>query len=226
MNWISPTEVVSELNLHPDGDSPEEILHCLRKELAALHPDKTAGKFASPADEERWHKLTSAKEYIESIARGQLAMIPIAELPALIKSLREATQESIAIRSSRLVAESRANIRQRTFFPKLTSGVFATICGFLVATSGSLKDHPLFGHFLSHTYTQITLLILMFYAAVFFLMFWMREGRAERYLEWLLTSEGTHAILSNILATAESTESWAGSRFLVPLYECSYDLQR
>jgi hypothetical protein len=47
----------------------------------------------------------------------------------------------------------------------------------------------------------------MLYAAIFFLFFWMREGRAERYLEWLLTSEGTHAVLSRVLKTAESNET-------------------
>jgi hypothetical protein len=207
MTWISPAEVVSDLNLHPDGDSPEDILRCLRKELAALHPDKTHGKFPTAADEKRWHELTTAKEYVESVARGQLAMIPLNELPALIKSMREASQEPIAVRSSRLVAESRANIRQKTFFPKLTSGVFAAICGFLVAASGSLKDHPLFGHLLSYKGTQIGLLIVMFYAAVFFFMFWMREGKAERYLEWLLTGDGTRAILSRVLRSATANEN-------------------
>ena len=207
MTWITPADVVSDLNLHPTGESPEEILHCLRKELAALHPDKTGGKFATADDEARWHKLTSAKEYVESIARGQLAMIPINELPALIKSMREASQEPIAVRSSRLVAESRASIRQKTFFPKLTSGVFAGICGFLVAASSSLKDHPLLGHFLSYKATQIGLLILMFYAVVFFFMFWMREGRTERYVEWLLTGDGTRAVLSRVLHSATSNDN-------------------
>jgi hypothetical protein len=207
MNWLSSNEVISKLDLHPEGDSPEEILTCLRRELAALHPDKTDGKFASAAAEERWHKLTSAREYIESIAHRQLAVIPINELPSLIKSLREAAQEPIAVRSSRLVAESRVNIKQKTLFPKLTSGAFAGICAFLVAASGSLKDHPLFGQLLSHTTTQVVLLILMGYAAMFFVFFWMREGRAERYLEWLLTAEGTHAVLSSVLQTAESTKS-------------------
>jgi hypothetical protein len=119
MNWLSSNEVISELNLHPDEDSPEAILKCLRRELAALHPDKTDGKFPSVEAEERWHKLTSAKEYLESITQGQLAMIPISELPALIRSMREASQEPIAVRSSQLVAESRRNIKQKTFFQSL-----------------------------------------------------------------------------------------------------------
>jgi hypothetical protein len=141
MSWITPTEVVSEFNLRPEGDSPDDILRCVRKELAAIHPDRSNNVFSSPEVEQRWHKLTKAKEYLESVAHGEMAMISISQLPALLRSMREAAAEPLEERSSRFLNESRASIKQATFFPKLTSGIFAAVCAFLFTASNSLKDN-------------------------------------------------------------------------------------
>lgn len=207
MVWLSPTEVVKEFNLHPNGDSSEEILRCVRRELAAIHPDKSNSNFANPSDKERWHKLTAAKEYLESLAQGQMAMIPVNQLPSLIRYMREATTESISVRIEQILSESRGIIRHATLFPKLTSGVFAAICAFLINASSSLKDHPLLGAFIKNPIVQIFLLFTMFFAGILFFMFWFDENRTDRYLEWLLTEDGTQRLLSRVLNDAQPTDT-------------------
>lgn len=202
MQWTSSEQIVSELRLSPNGDSSEEILACVRQEMAAIHPDKSNGTFKSPDDEERWHKLTAAKEYLENESHHALAMIPVSQLTAIIKTVIEASAEPASTRTSRFLNESASSIRRQTFFPKLTSGIFAAVCGFLVSISGILKDNPILGPILAIKQFQLLLVILMLYSAVLFVLFWIREGQKERRVEWLLTTSGIQTTLRRALDQA------------------------
>ena len=176
----------------PEGNSIEDILLAIKKEQALIHPDKNEGKgFAKPEDESRWHRLSEAKQFLESY---QVAVIPVSQLPALINAIRAPVAETQEDRSSRLAEMARVRLRQQYFAPKLTSCCCAAVFAFLVTASSSLKTNPVLGVFFENPQMQRTsslaLLTLLLYSGLFFILAWVREAGAQRRVEWMLTTDG------------------------------------
>ena len=65
MSWDSVQSLVREFNLQVDTTDIDSIRAELRRHQAELHPDKTGGSFRSQTDEERFHRLSKAIEYLD-----------------------------------------------------------------------------------------------------------------------------------------------------------------
>lgn len=203
MNWTSAEQVVRELNLSANPRDYDAIKRELRVGLASIHPDKNGGTFSNTADETRYNAISSAYEYIGRSADDSTALIPVTQLPAIIKAVRDAQvaprQAQISTLRTECRSESRVATHDRYLLPKVGSGTFAAVCGALFTFSGSLVDHPILGAMAKTAGFQYGLLTASAYAGLFFLLTWSRERREEARVEWLMSDEGRRHIFDNLL---------------------------
>lgn len=212
MNWESTEQIITYFDLKLNDNNLSSVRKAIIKSMAGIHPDRNNKSFMSDKDEKRWHELSSAKRFLDEQISHQ-ALIPISELPAIIKSLQEITLNPLEQRVATLKQEARNEFKSQSYIPRIGSGVFAAICGFLFTFSSTVKDHPLLGELLSNRGTQIFLLVAMFYSGIFFLMLWYRERRLESKVEWLTSEEGIRATFSVLIQWDRFAEQENPQRF-------------
>jgi len=179
----------------------------LRREMAAIHPDRNDGHFASPTDENRYHSLSDALNFLDQYQ--STALVPLREIPAIVAAMRQALQPT----TEATAAVARAEYRQgalseahtRYILPRIGSGVFAAVCASLIAFSGSLKDNPVFGAWLQSSVGRSMLLVFFLYSGLFFIMTWLLEQRESARVEWLVTEAGLRRTLSQVIERASLT---------------------
>lgn len=197
MDWTTYANVIQRLGLRAEESTRAEILQAIKEEMAELHPDNVIendGKFSSPQAEQRWHLLNEAKEFVEHYPEHSAAMIPLAQLPALINALRPPPTISPTDARNTLLNHYSEISKRRMFLPKVTAGVVSAVCVFLVTASSALKDHPILGRFIMDPGIQSVLLVLIAASAAMFLLLWISEGQRQSYLSWVLTSAGTRNV--------------------------------
>ena len=133
MTWKSLDELRQEFQIPLDMVDRDEIRAELRRQLAALHPDKTGGKFASAEQESRYFRLSEALAYLDGdlpvpvVLQGMTAKLQVIENRlAVWQSARDqgytATMDSEAAKAvERLVA-----VPYR--LPRIGSAAFAAVC--------------------------------------------------------------------------------------------------
>ncbi|MEP3480190.1 MAG: hypothetical protein ABJZ55_13145 [Fuerstiella sp.] len=136
MNWTSYSHIVDELDLDVSPSLPSAVADAVRAKRIATHPDKTGGEFKDEDHKNTYTKLNSANEWIERQAANN-ALIPIEQLPALIKTIGELQQPSKEEKIGTLVRDTRSEARlsrQSTYgAPRIGSGALAAIAAFLAA---------------------------------------------------------------------------------------------
>lgn len=191
-SWLSIADIVTELDLKAPTDDPEAVRDELKRIMTSIHPDRNGGSFSSEEDKSRFLRAQEALRFIEISAKESSAMIPVSQLPAVITALSQALAIPLSSNASALqsnyMPDARARISRRYIFPKISSGVFAAATGFLVAFSDKFDKHPILGPLLNERISQLTLLTLMMYGALLFLIFWYKEKQSETNAEYL-TSE-------------------------------------
>jgi hypothetical protein len=213
VSWDSLTDLVRDFRLNANPDDRDAVRRELRKALAAIHPDRNGGKFARPEDETRYQRLTEVMEYVERTR--STALVPISEIPALVAAIRQAIESSPAQARTEFRELARVQLHDRLTLPRVGSGVFAAICGFLLTFDDKFKDDPLFGFWVKSGTGRMTTAVALFYSALLFIMTWWMEQRAAAQAEWLATEEGRRAVLSRVLhkAASRSTASKRAKRF-------------
>lgn len=203
MTWQSIEDLVEDLGLAVDPTDISAVRSSIRGRLAELHPDKNGGSFSSSDAESNFNKLTTAQKWLSDHAKNALTLVPVAQLPAIINAITKSQEPPITSQLSQLRTECRADeqraIRSRYAIPKIGSGVFAAACAFFFSIGGSLKDHPMLGRFSDSIVAQSTLLMLAFYAGIFFIMAWMRERKEESYVEWLMSELGRREVFRKFM---------------------------
>jgi len=216
MNWTTYADVIQSLGLSLTTNTRAGILQAIKEEMAELHPDNVIendGKFSSKHTEQRWHILNEAKEFVERYPEHSVAMIPIAQLPALINALRPPFTVSSTDARNTLLNHYSEISKRRMFLPKVTAGVVSAVCVFLVTASSALKDHPILGHFIMNTQVQTALLMLIAASAAMFLLLWLREGQRQSYLSWVLTSAGTRNVFLYLIRYRMDVREDSDGRF-------------
>ena len=228
MPWTDVNEVTTELGLSSDPSDLQAIRQELRRRSAELHPDRNEGKFESQEAEERFHLLIEAKDYVDSVGKDATALVPVSQIPALMRALKEASTEPVEVRVSRLRSECRDEYRsehkRQYAFRKIGSGVFASICAFLFAFGNTLKDHPLLGSLAANQTAQVFLLVLCLYAAGFFALTWFRERAEEGNLEWLMSEEGRREVFRKVIQERSIEET--GDKVVVSRLQFSQAIQK
>ena len=194
MNWTSLDEMVSDIGLTAAPNDVTAVRRELRKCLAETHPDRNGGDFQSKDDEAQFNRLRMALDYVDKVTEEAKALVPITQLPAIVKAIGDMRIAPVDVRVSQLTteckSEARTDIKSRYSLPRIGSGVFAAVCGFLVTFGQTFKDHPLLGQIADSYVTQMFLLVLAVYAGLFFALTWYAERRQEARLEWLLSEAG------------------------------------
>lgn len=206
MAWTSTDDIVKELKLNSSSDDFNGLKSELRLKLAELHPDKKGGSFTSSDDEEKYNKVAAAYDFVNLSSQGSKALIPITQLPAIIKAVRDAqlapTQSQVSQLRTECREESRFDARNRHTLPRIGSGVFAAICTFLFTFSSSLSEHPLLGFIAKNMVIQMTMVVLAAYAGIFFLLTWVRERKEEGLTDFIMSENGRREIFNNVLMVA------------------------
>jgi len=205
MNWQNVEQIVAYFEIDSSPDDIQEIIKALKKRMSKLHPDNNSQQSQTEKQKEDWQELVSAKEFMENKNDNQL--ISLSQLPALIKSLNASTLVPIETRITKLKNDAHESFHRSNALPRISSGVFAAITGFLFTFSGAIKDHPLLGEWLSTSTSQMVLLGLMFYSGVFFIYTWIREKRQEEKVAWLTSNEGIKRILAQVLKRERDEKS-------------------
>lgn len=204
MTWTSTKQIIEHLGLKSKHDDYDGLKRELRTKLAEMHPDKNGGAFSSPEDEELYNRISSAYEFVNLACRESTALIPVTQLPAIIKAVKDAqlasTEHQVAQLRAECLEESRLDTHNRYALPRIGSGVFATICASLFTFSGSLAKHPILGSLAENMIVQISLLMMSAYAGIFFLMTWIRERKEEELIDYLMSETARREIFHYIMS--------------------------
>ncbi|WP_157360231.1 hypothetical protein [Aliagarivorans marinus] len=176
--------------------SVDEVLAELKEERAALHPDKNGGKFRSNKEEERYHFISEAITHINE-KNSSNQMIPVSQLPVIIESISKslAVQNNPpAIVEKNLKESFRSDLGRKYMAPKVGSGIFAAVTGFLFTQSSTLIEHPVLGTFFNSVFGFQLLGIGFLVSVGLFLVYWMQERREEAQSTYLLSEDALHDI--------------------------------
>lgn len=189
--WTSPDEIAAEFGFEQYASDTDSLRTELKKLVASLHPDRNGGSFASEVDETKFLRAKNAMDFLDAHSQSAMAMIPVAQLPAVVSAVAQALSlrtpgELISLQSSYMV-DARQRISRQLFLPKLGSGVFAAITGFLVAFPDKFEKHPLLGPLLQGHSAQYFILALLCYSALAFALIWYKERVAESDAEFLMS---------------------------------------
>lgn len=199
MNWQSIEQIVAYFKLDASPEDAQHVRRALKSKISKLHPDNNDSIDQTEDQKKSWEELMSAKEYMEKNGDNQL--ISISQLPALLKAINSNSVVPIETRISDIKKDFREVAHRRNTMPRIGSGIFAAITGFLFSFSGAMNDHPLLGEWLAYRESQMILLGLMFYSGVFFIYTWVREKKQEETVAWLTSNEGIKEIFRRTLRT-------------------------
>jgi hypothetical protein len=207
-DWTSIADVAREFGLQEyEADAPA-LRDGLKRVMSSVHPDKNGGAFRSDQDKALFMRTKAALDYIELQSQSSLALIPLSQLPAIVSAVSQAltarpAMDSQALQSNYL-ADAKARISRRFALPKIGSGVFAAITGFLVAFPDKFEKHPILGPILGERTTQLMLLSMVAYSALFFMWAWYRERQAEARAEYLMSERALGDLFEMVVSRASS----------------------
>lgn len=219
MKWNSVAEIVESLNLKSSVSDIEAIKRELKAKMANIHPDRNGGKFSTKDDEITYKRYGSAHEYIAQIVAESRALISVSHLPDIIRAIHDtqlgATSAQINTLRTECLTESHSFAKKRYALPKVGSGVFAGICGFLFTFSGQLISHPVLGPYAKKPQVQMFLLGGALYSGMFWLLAWYREKKEEAHADWLVSEDGRQHIFRKLLDEVGGPISAQHPRFTI-----------
>src|SRR5947209_20361749 len=112
--WLSAADVAQEFGLTGHTNDPAALRNELRKVMSELHPDKNAGDFKSDEEKKKFLHVKDALEFLDAQTQNAGALIPISQLPAIIKAFSEAiaprTVLDINTLHAKAIAETRTHL--------------------------------------------------------------------------------------------------------------------
>lgn len=188
MDFKSIDEIISKFNLDSnDGDEIKKQLKLLIKEI---HPDKNSGNFRNKEDEDLFHDVQSAIEFIDS-QHSKHSLITRTEIASLTKVLNEIVSTRKEQTHSQVIERKDASLsvklqdsvqsfHKRHTTPKISSAVVTIIMTALWTFPSLVKEHPLLS-FLYTYYKEFT--IFWVGSLVFTGLIWIRIRASERHDE-------------------------------------------
>lgn len=208
-DWTSIVDVAREFGLQEHETDALALRDSLKRVMSSVHPDKNGGSFKSDQDKALFMRTKAALDYLELQSQSGLALIPLSQLPAIVSAVSQALNARPAMDShalqSNYMADAKARISRRFVLPKIGSGVFATITGFLVAFPDKFENHPILGEFLGERITQLMLLSMV--SGLFFVLAWYRERQAEARAEYLMSARALGDLFEMVIRHANLSVS-------------------
>ncbi len=208
MNWNSLKDIVDDFGLNSSSEDSSAVVAEVRSRMVKVHPDKTGGKFLDDEQKSSYNRLSHASKWLENHVNST-AMIPVNQLPMLIKTIGELQRPSHDERIGTLVRDTRAEAKitrqSRYGFPRIGSGAVAAIAGFLAAfperftkiMSPSVASSS-FGNATNTVYLEhveqlqrmlsLSFLMAALCAGIMFCLTWLYERRDEERTESAMSS--------------------------------------
>jgi len=201
MEYNSLEQIKSDFNLkHGDLNQLRIAINTIR---VTLHPDKTNGAFACPADEARYHKANDAINYIERLQNNHSLMI-VERMTELIKVVTEmipTRDEHFNPQMVEMKTEtSLKHYRSRHNFPKITLAALSTLLTALAIFPKIIHDNPALTKLLNPQSSMfigfwLTLLGLTGYV---WLLAYIREEKAKKTLSHLKLETTQNRLFSDL----------------------------
>jgi len=200
--------LVNDLGLSPDSMDAATIRAELMRELANIHPDKSGGTFPNPQVEARFHRLRDAIEYMKErppvpLELGALEAKLDAKFDAMIEGLNALrtvrSLEVSTLRRNEGDEELPRRSRQIYMPARIRSGVFASICGTILALLTIFRENPFLAPLAHSPVVLGSLLSFLIISSGAFSVLWLREYRAEKRTEWLSSDSGIATIMQAAL---------------------------
>ncbi len=217
LEWNSIEQIQREFDLSgADGDL-REIRRILRARQKEVHPDTSEGQFGSDSDENKFHKIQSAIEFVDQQmvtglpAHNQQALLVAHEFSeAIMGSLGEARDKDrdlvrvrqLEEKQKRTSDEIADEVKQKYRFYKITAIVLTAIFGVLTAFPDIFASHPVFlavSEFVERL--DFTLGVLLIYltiaSATAIGYLWWEEQRELKRKKECLSDKGIERIIKS-----------------------------
>ena len=196
MQWHSLEEVVKAFSLAEPSSFVLARGELIRK-LTGLHPDKNSGEFLSSDDEQLYHQIMSAIEYVDAQHRGSSKTLPstivatIATLPARNDEIRS-TEAAVSVKIAN-------KIRQKYKARKMRAAVIAGAIAAVLTFSEKIIAHPLIAKLIAYLEQTAPIilpiiggmmLIGLLIASGALVKAWREETQAKALAEQLVTDQG------------------------------------
>ena len=215
--WQSIEDIETEFDLSDSNGDLREIRNALRARLKGVHPDSNEGQFGSDGDEDEFHRIKTAIEFVDKRlmvglpALNQQTMIVAHEFSEAIantfadarskdRDLERAKQTQDKQRQASV--ELAEEVRKKYRFYKITAGVIAVFFGFLTLFPDTFAQNPVFIT-LSEVVEKLdfTLGVLFIYlflaSAVAIVYLWWEEQRELKRKKECLSDKGIEDIVKS-----------------------------
>ena len=199
MSWRSLEELSTEFGLGASADR-EAVRSELQRRLAALHPDKNGGEFASEEQKGEFHRLSEALEFLESPASMPTAVVTNTEMSTRTLQCLEQIEKLLARAESRRSASPGTSAEHRDAVTReattrfraswIRSSVFASMAGSIVAFSQALPNNAVLGWIADSAIITGFLSVAFLAAGALALVGRLKEDRTRHHASWLLSEEG------------------------------------
>jgi len=206
---LSVTEIIEEFQLNHSEEDLEAIAETLKNEIVKIHPNRDAGEFKSKGDEEKYHKLNDANIFILQKIKDRSALIPMDQLSDLIvktisTTIEKKNQKTLQEEKKDFLEETKEFTKRKYATPKISSGTFAAISGFLFLNPEVLIEHPIFKPFFEDQFFSeqagfLVLFYLFMISSFGFLSCWWMERRIEGRIKYLLSDIGFQDFFKDFL---------------------------
>lgn len=204
INYYSSLEQIKD-EFHILEDNPEAIRARLRVMQSSIHPDRAGGSFASKEDEELFHRIGSAIEFIDN-KDNYGALVSISVVTDLTKAVTELIKAQISIPDNTLSEQIKDDIqsyRHRYLVPKITLSAITVALGAIWIFPNTVKDHAILSNWInpSNYFFSIIWFYALFFTVFFWLMVWRNEERQRAFQESLKTETVQNMIFRQFLHT-------------------------
>jgi len=208
MKYSSLAQLKEDFQLKSnDLDIIRDNLNQLRVDL---HPDRNNGKFKDVSEEEKYHKVNDAIEYIDNL-KGNNQLMVVEKMADLVKVVAELIPNS---KETSLQSKMDTNInfaidhyKSRLFIPKLSLTAITAIMTFLFVIPSQIKDNPGLSKFLDPQSSVFIIiwLVMLLYTGLFWIMTFMNEEKAKRRLSLLKVDSTQNGFFDRFLKERELT---------------------
>jgi hypothetical protein len=225
-SWKSVEDFITEFSLKREPHEIDGIVRDLKERKRHLHPDRTGGKFSSLQEEETFHRLEQALNYVKTMRSVSLAKhdsLALVIEAAVDKALarREQVEAKGTEQEISLISKSREVSRRRHVFPRISSGVLFLVSAFCFTVQSRIEAVPALRSLGQSRVFSATSLLVALISAVFFVLTWLSERKAEENAEYMTSEEGlrnTLAHLGDSLLSTSAEQMGTKLRFAITDY--------
>lgn len=152
MNYKNLNQIKKDFNI--SDDDIKEVRKELIKIKAKLHPDKNSGKFKTKDDENRYHKVGEAIQFIDE-EKSNYTLIPLKEVNSLINTIKElipSDKENILLKQEHQLSEKIEsgikNVKSRHLLPKVSVTAVSAILSIIWLFPSQISEHPVLSKFI------------------------------------------------------------------------------